>query len=178
MTRTMTRPFIVEIASSGPTSQNRRNDPNKCSAAYCGDRCIRAANPEQLACSSLVAGFRRPASDRAGWVSAAASRHKRERGFLAKCVSTRVSRPASDRTGVGRGFDTQRVTGTSCEVGVHQGRVAHVDPDSWRLASFEGKLWRPTSGQAIHCGDRFTCQADLVQCRAETVLCRVGTVLC
>ena len=42
MTRTMTRPFIVEIASSGPTSQNRRNDPNNDPAGYCGDRGIRA----------------------------------------------------------------------------------------------------------------------------------------
>ena len=35
MTRTVARSFIVEIASSGPTSQNRRNDPNN-------DRGIRA----------------------------------------------------------------------------------------------------------------------------------------
>jgi hypothetical protein len=44
----MTRPFIVEIASSGPASQNRHNDPNNDPAGYCGDRGIRADKREQV----------------------------------------------------------------------------------------------------------------------------------
>ena len=92
MTRTMTQPCIVEIALSGPTSQNRRKYPNQRSAVYCGDCCIRAANPEQLAYSSSfewckwvdnrAAGFRAP--PQTAWALAAASRHKGEQGLLAK----------------------------------------------------------------------------------------------
>ena len=41
MTRTMTRAFIVGIASTGPTSQNKHNYPNNDPANYCGDRSIR-----------------------------------------------------------------------------------------------------------------------------------------